>query len=136
MRAPGAGSALFNLCLEPSFAAGVRQLGALPKLQALMDHPDLGVQAAVTGVLMNCCASSSACREDLASHGLLAQVLAVLTRSEIAGTQKDLLAAATASSEVLAAALALHWHTRPYAYGYQNKAEVLLSLFLRRRCHK
>ena len=37
---------------------------------------------------------------------------------------------AAATFAVLAAALALHWHTRPYAYGYQNKAEVLLSLFL------
>ena len=50
----GAGSALFNLCLDSSFAAAVRQLGALPKLQSLMDHADLSVVASVTGVLMNC----------------------------------------------------------------------------------
>ena len=35
---------------------------------------------------------------------------------------------AAATFAVLSAALALHWHTRPYAYGYQNKAEVVMSL--------
>ena len=103
----GAGSALFNLCLDSSFAAAVRQLGALPKLQSLMDHADLSVVASVTGVLMNCCASSESCRDDLADKGLLAQVLALLTRSEMTGTQKDLAVAALAGDEVLAAALGL-----------------------------
>ena len=103
----GAGSALFNLCLDSSFSAAVRQLGALPKLQSLMDHADLSVVASVTGVLMNCCASSESCRDDLADKGLLAQVLALLTRSEMTGTQKDLAIAALAGDEVLAAALGL-----------------------------
>ena len=103
----GAGSALFNLCLDPSFALSLRQLGALPKLQSLMEHADLGVQASMTGVLMNCCASSEQCRDDLAAQGLLAQVLALLTRSEMTGTQKDLAHAARAGDEVLGAALGL-----------------------------
>ena len=30
---------------------------------------------------------------------------------------------------MLAASLTLHLRVRPYAYGYQNKAEVVLSLF-------
>ena len=103
----GAGSALFNLCLDASFALSVRELGALPKLQALTDNPDLGVQAVMLGVLMNCCASSEECRSDLVSHGLLAQVLAVVTRSEISGTQKNLVTSTNLHGEVLAAALAL-----------------------------
>ena len=57
----GAGSALFNLCLDSSFAAAVRQLGALPKLQALMDHADLSVVASVTSAssMQRCPASLS-----------------------------------------------------------------------------
>ena len=49
----GAAAALFNLALEPANVAALIELGALPRLIALLGHPDLEVQAAMAGVLMN-----------------------------------------------------------------------------------
>ena len=60
----GAAAALFNLALEPANVAALIELGALPRLIALLGHPDLEVQAAMAGVLMNCAGRSEAARAD------------------------------------------------------------------------
>ena len=76
-----AANALFNLTIEAENADMVREAGGLAKLHGLLGHEEAAVVASMAGVLMNCCASSSACLDDLAAAGLLDTLLPLLRES-------------------------------------------------------
>ena len=77
----GAANALFNLTLLAENADSLLDLDALGKVTAHLDHKEPAVQAAMAGVLMNCCATSVRCREQLSARGLLGVVLPLLERA-------------------------------------------------------
>ena len=100
----GAAAALFNLALEPANVAALIELGALPRLIALLGHPDLEVQAAMAGVLMNCAGRSEAARAQMAAAGCLATLLAMVARTAAPAADGAAVGSGPAS-EVLARAL-------------------------------
>jgi hypothetical protein len=68
-------NALYNLSLLGANADSLLTLGGLPKLCVGLEHPDAAVRAAMAGVLMNVCATSTKCRSELIVTGLLPQLL-------------------------------------------------------------
>ena len=71
----GAANALYNLALDSANADELLPLGALPKLCGLLEHESGDVRAAMTGVLMNVCATSETCRTELGLMRLLPELL-------------------------------------------------------------
>ena len=78
----GAASALFNLALDSANAEALHSLGAMQQLHMLVSHENTDVAGAVAGVLMNCCASSSQCRSELESQGLLSTLLPLVASAQ------------------------------------------------------
>jgi len=82
-----AADALFNLAIMRENADALLSLGALRQIHDLLGHDDVSIVVGFTGVLMNCCASSPAAREELFHQGLLHTLFSVLTRA--VGTASD-----------------------------------------------
>ena len=86
----GAANALFNLTLSVDNADSLLELEALPMVTRHLAHQEPSVKAAMAGVLMNCCATSVRCREQLSTQGLLGVVLPLL-ESAIDAQEKEVL---------------------------------------------
>ena len=76
-----ASEALFNLAILSENADALVSLNAMGRLHELCSHEDSAVTTGFVGVLMNCCASSSMARAELASQDLLTTLSDLLARA-------------------------------------------------------
>jgi hypothetical protein len=122
--------ALFNLAILRDNADELHALDTLRKLHDMLRHDDDAVVNGFAGVLMNCCASSPAAREELAGQGLLSTLLSLLARG--AGDVDGPLVQPELVSRVLGALNNLLLDSQCAASAIQHEAGVLLLLRLLR----
>jgi len=123
-----AAEALFNLAIMRDNADALHGLGALRTLHDLLGHDEIDVVSGFTGVLMNCCASSPAAREELVAQGLLPTLFSLLVRA--AGEIGDPLAEPELAARTLGALNNLLLDQRCAASALGHEKSVLLVLRL------